>query len=323
MSTYRYIFGPVPSRRFGRSLGVDLTPLKTCSFDCIFCQLGPTPCNTLERREYVPTEAVKAELIRWRDEGGQADYVTLSGSGEPTLHSRFGEVLRFARLELRLPAVLLTNGSLLYLPEVCEAAGHADVAKLSLSAWDEASFRKINRPHADLDFARAVEGMRKFRGQFSGMIWLEVFLIAGLNDSPEDVDFIAALAESIAPDKIQLNTAVRPPAESSVRPVDRETLESLAARFRPRAEVIANFSARPGSAIAVNETAILAMLRRRPCTARQIADVFGMHLNEVAKYTGHLLRENRIQALPRGDETYYKASRAGNPAAIESENKPS
>ena len=323
MTAYRYIFGPVPSRRFGRSLGVDLTPLKTCSFDCIFCQLGPTPRKTLERREYVPTEAVRAELVRWRDEGGHADYVTLSGSGEPTLHSHFGEVLQFAKQELRLPAVLLTNGSLLFLPEVREAACNADVAKLSLSAWDEASFRKINRPHPVLDFNRSVEGMREFRRLFSGKFWLEVFLVAGLNDTPEDIDHIAALAELIAPDKIQLNTAVRPPAESSVRPVDRETMETLAARFRPRAEVIADFSVRPGSAVAVHETGILDMLRRRPCTAQQIADVFGMHLNEVAKYTGHLLRENRIHALPRGGEIYYEASRAGNPAAIESENKSS
>lgn len=323
MSTYRYIFGPVPSRRFGRSLGVDLTPLKTCSFDCIFCQLGPTSRQTLERRAYVPTEAVHAELVRWRDEGGQADVVTLSGSGEPTLHSRFGEVLQFAKQELRLPAILLTNGSLLFLPEVREAAGNADIAKLSLSVWDDASFRQINRPHADLDFARSVAGMREFRRLFSGKIWLEVFLIAGLNDAPENVDRIAALAESIAPDQIQLNTAVRPPAESSVRPVAREALEALAARFRPRAEVIADFTVRPGSVVAVHETGILDMLRRRPCTARQIADVFGLHLNEVAKYTGHLLRENRIQALPRGGEIYYEASRAGYPAATEPENESS
>ncbi len=320
MSAYRYIFGPVPSRRFRRSLGVDLTPLKTCSFDCIFCQLGPTPRTTLERREYVPTEAVQAELVRWREAGGQADYATLSGSGEPTLHSRFGDILLFMKQELRLPAVLLTNGSLLHLPEVREAACHADIAKLSLSAWDDASFRQINRPHTDLNFERCVAGLSEFRGRFSGKIWLEVFLIAGLNDSPENVARIAALAETIGPDKIQLNTAVRPPAESSVRPVDRETLETLAARFRPCAEVIADFTARAGSAVAANETGILDMLQRRPCTARQIADVFGMHLNEVAKYTGHLLRENRIQALPRGGEVYFDASRDRTPASTRREN---
>ena len=154
MTTYRHVFGPVPSRRFGRSLGVDLTPLKTCSFNCVFCQLGPTPRTTLERREYVPVQSVKNEILRWRDAGGTADYATLSGSGEPTLHSGFGEVLRFLKAELPCSAVLLTNGSLLHLPEVRAAAAEADVAKLSLSAWDDDSFRQINRPHPDLDFHR-------------------------------------------------------------------------------------------------------------------------------------------------------------------------
>lgn len=307
MTTYRHVFGPVPSRRFGRSLGVDLTPLKTCSFNCLFCQLGPTPCTTLERREYVPVQSVKDEIRRWRDAGGTADYATLSGSGEPTLHSGFGDVLRFLKAELPCPAVLLTNGSLLYLPEVRAAAAEADVAKLSLSAWDDDSFRQINRPHPDLDFHRSVAGMREFRQAFSGRIWLEVFLIAGLNDAPGQVERIAALAAAIAPDKIHLNTAVRPPAESAVRPVNPERLAELAELFRPRAEVIADFTARPGSGVAVNETAILEMLRRRPCTAQQIADVFGMHLNEVAKYTGHLLKTGQIQAMRRAGETFFAA----------------
>ncbi|NLG36173.1 MAG: radical SAM protein [Lentisphaerae bacterium] len=319
MPDFRHVFGPVPSRRFGRSLGVDLTPMKTCSFDCLFCQLGPTPRTTLERREYVPVRTVKDEILRWRDAGGTADYATLSGSGEPTLHTGFGEVLRFLKTELPCPAVLLTNGSLLQLPEVREAACEADLAKLSLSAWDHDSFLRVNRPHPDLDFNRSLAGMQAFRQSFEGRIWLEVFLIAGINDDPGNVRRIADRAATLGPDKIHLNTAVRPPAQSSVQPVPQDRMESLADEFRPRAEVIADFSPRPGSGVAGNETAILDMLRRRPCTARQIAGVFGMHLNEVAKYTGHLLRTSRIQSLPRGGEIYYEASRAGSPPAPESE----
>jgi wyosine [tRNA(Phe)-imidazoG37] synthetase (radical SAM superfamily) len=314
MPAFRHLFGPVPSRRFQRSLGVDLTPLKTCSFDCIFCQLGPTPHHTIARHEYVPTEVVKEELLRWRDEGGKTDYVTLSGSGEPTLHRRFGEVMEFAKHNLPFPVALLTNGSLLYQPEVRTAACHADVAKLSLSAWDDDSFRHINRPHPDLDFDRSLAGMQEFRKAFSGQIWLEVFLVAGVNDAPERVGRIAALAATIAPDRIHLNTAVRPPAESKVRPVAPNRLEALADLFRPRAEGIAAFAARPGSNVAANQTAILDMLRRRPCTTRQIADAFGLHVNEVAKYIGHLLSRGRIQSLPRGDQIYYEAFRSGESA---------
>ena len=305
MTAYRYVFGPVPSRRFGRSLGIDLTPPKTCSFNCIFCQLGPTPHPTLERQEYVPVQTVKDEILHWRDAGGTADYATLSGSGEPTLHAGFGSILRFLKTELPCPAVLLSNGSLFHLPEVRQAANEADVVKLSLSVWDDASFRRVNRPHPDLDFTRHLADMQTFRKTYLGQIWLEVFLVAGLNDAPEDAARIAALAETIAPDRIHLNTAVRPPADSSVQPVPPERLEALATLFRPHAEVIADFSARPGTAVAANEASILDMLQRRPCTTRQIADVFGMHPNEVAKYTGHLLKTGEIQTLQRGGEIYF------------------
>ena len=311
MPEYRYLFGPVPSRRFGRSLGVDLTPLKTCGFHCLFCQLGPTRHPTLERRDYVPIATVQEEILRWRDGGGQADYATLSGAGEPTLHAGFGEMLQFLKAHLPCPCVLLTNGSLLDRPEVRDAACHADVAKLSLSAWDEASFHAVNRPHPNLNFERMVAGLQAFRHQYMGQIWLEVFLMAGLNDAPEDVARIAALADSIGPNILHLNTAVRPPADSTVQPVNRERMNMLAELFQPRAEVIADFSAAPDSPVAVTETGILDMLRRRPCTARQLAEVFGLHLNEVAKYTGHLVSAGRIQVLPRGDEIYYEASRAG------------
>jgi len=129
MNRYRHLFGPVPSRRLGRSLGVDLTPFKTCTLDCIFCQLGHTTNKTLDRKEYVPVVAVEAELETWIKEGGKADYITLSGSGEPTLHTRFGEVLQFVRDQTAIPTALLSNGTLFWLPEVREAARHADIVK--------------------------------------------------------------------------------------------------------------------------------------------------------------------------------------------------
>lgn len=307
MPVFRHVFGPVPSRRFGRSLGVDLTPLKTCSFDCIFCQLGPTPHTTLERREYVPVPAVKEELLRWRNAGGHADYATLSGSGEPTLHSGFGEILRFMKTELPCPAVLLSNGSLFHLAEVRAAAAGADIVKLSLSAWDGDSFRRVNRPHPDLDFDRHLAGMSAFRKTYSGQIWLEVFLVPGLNSSPENVARIAARAEAIAPDKIHLNTAVRPPAQSTVQPLPAEGMESLVGLFQPRATVIAAYSSRLGGDIQATETQILDMLRRRPCTVRQIAEVFGLHPNEVAKYTGGLLKSRQVQTIRRGDGIFFAA----------------
>jgi wyosine [tRNA(Phe)-imidazoG37] synthetase (radical SAM superfamily) len=304
---YRYLFGPVPSRRFGRSLGVDLTPYKTCCFDCVFCQLGHTTLKTVERKEYVPVDDVLAELERWLSSGAKADYITLSGSGEPTLHSRFGEVLEFVRANTDTPAVLLTNGAMLYLPEVREAAAQANVVKVSLSAWDRASFQWVNRPHGQLQFDQLLEGQKMFREQFEGRLWLEVFLIAGMNSMPEDVRKIATLAEDIGPDRIQLNTAVRPPAEDFVTPLSAKHLSELTHLFRPQAEIIAEFAAGDQKKLQANQDTIHAMLRRRPCTAGQIAAGFDLHLNEVLKYLGILMRAGYIRSERRSDEVYYVA----------------
>jgi len=306
MKKYKYLFGPVPSRRFGLSLGVDLTPFKTCSLDCVFCQLGRTTNRTVERKEYVPTDAVCAELEEWLSTDGQADYITLSGSGEPTLHSRFGDVLEFIRTHTPIPAVLLTNGTLLDQPEVREAASRAHVVKISLSAWDAASYGWINRPHPELSFNRLVEGLKEFRARFKGSLWMEVFLIGGMNSIPNDVKKIAKIAKEISPDRIHLNTAVRPPAHDFVSPLTREELDSLAPLFDPPAEVIAEFKTTLKQNIRTNENSLLDMLRRRPCTSEQIAGAFGLHLNEVAKYVGKLLRTNQIRMIRQNNTVYYQ-----------------
>jgi wyosine [tRNA(Phe)-imidazoG37] synthetase (radical SAM superfamily) len=311
MIKYEHLFGPVPSRRFGRSLGVDLTPYKTCNQDCVFCQLGRTTHKTVHRKEYVPLDAVLEELSDWLKADGEADYITLSGSGEPTLHARFGEVLEFLRSKSGLPAVLLTNGSLFHLTEVREEARHADIVKISLSAWDHSSYVWINRPHQDLRFDQIVEGQKAFRNKFRGKIWMEVFLVGGMNSTPADVARISRLAEQIRPNRIHLNTAVRPPAEEFVAPVSREKLASLTRIFHPAAEVIAEFQAREGEKKHGSLEKIYRMLERRPCTANDIARVFGMHINQVLKYLGKLEQEGRICLKRINHSLYYKACKRG------------
>ena len=306
---YQYLFGPVPSRRFGRSLGVDLTPYKTCSFNCVFCQLGPTSKTTVERKEYVPVKDVLDELDTWIEMDGQADYITLSGSGEPTLHSRFGDVLERVRQKSTIPSALLTNGSMLMFPEVREAAARADVVKVSLSAWNQESLGWVNRPHDSLQFDEIHEGLKAFRSEFKRELWMEVFLVAGMNSTPADVRQIASVAKDIGPDRIQLNTAVRPPAEEFVMPLLAKQLEDLKGLFEPEAEVIAEFTVDSDKEIQVHEEMILAMLKRRPCTAEHIADVFGMHLNEVSKYLGKLVRTQHIYTEHKQEQLYYSATR--------------
>jgi len=308
MKSYKHLFGPVPSRRFGRSLGVDLTPYKTCNFDCIFCQLGRTTKKTIERREYVPLEEVISELDDWIKTSGEADYITLSGSGEPTLHSRFGEVIDFARRNSSIPVVLLSNGALMQNKDVRSAAAHANVVKLSLSAGNPSLFQYINRPHPDLVFDDVVAGIQDFRKVFSGQLWLEVFMLWGVNSTTQDVSKIAEWAQSIRPDRIQLNTAVRPPAEDFVYPMPKEKLEHLVDYFTPKAEVIAEFSSDFSPSTRANEETILAMLQRRPCTIKEISAVLGLHLNEVSKYIGKLERTRQIRVQSINGESYYTAS---------------
>jgi wyosine [tRNA(Phe)-imidazoG37] synthetase (radical SAM superfamily) len=304
---YCHLFGPVPSRRFGRSLGVDLTPYKTCTLDCIFCQLGRTTNKTIDREEYVLIADVLGELKDWLRTNGNADYITLSGSGEPTLNYRFKEVLEFIHANSEIPAVLLSNGTMFHLPEVRAAAACADIVKVSLSAWDQASYGLVNRPHPQMRFDHLIQGQKAFRAQFSGQLWMEVFLVRGINSTPSDVRKIATLAKEIGPNRIQLNTAVRPPSEDFAAALPGECMEALTNLFHPTAEIIAEFNTIHAKSIQANQDTILSMLRRRPCSAKDIADVFHMHLNEVSKYLGKLIRTNQIRSDLKNGALYYSA----------------
>jgi len=307
---YRYLFGPVPSRRLGRSLGVDLTPFKTCSFDCIFCQLGRTTNKTVKRGEYVPVSEVIEELDEWLKTNDSADYITLSGSGEPTLNSQFGRIIEFARNVTTIPVALLTNASLLSDPEVRAQAAQANVVKVSLSAWDQFSFEHINRPHSDIEFKRLIEGQWLFRKEFKGELWMEVFLVWGTNTTTKDVSRIAELVKAIGPDKVQLNTSVRPPCEEFAYAVPEDQMGALAKLFDPPAEIIAEYSSDSSAKVRANEADILDMLKRRPCTLDQICRVFGLHKNEASKYLGKLLRMKKIRHQEKDRNAYYVAVKA-------------
>lgn len=227
----KYLFGPVPSRRYGCSLGVDLSLLKTCTLNCRFCQLGNTNHLTITRTEQPPIENVLSELSQWLKREEPLDYITASGSGEPTLHLHFGDLFRFVRSETSFRSLLLSNGSLFTLPEVRQEAALADVVKISLNAWDQASFEQIVRPHPSLRFDEILNGYCEFRNLFSGRLDLEVFVIPGINDTPEQIDRIATLAQRFSPDDISLNTAVRPTADRTLTVCPREQMIQLATHF--------------------------------------------------------------------------------------------
>ncbi|MBN2685816.1 MAG: radical SAM protein [Pontiellaceae bacterium] len=331
---YQYLFGPVPSRRLGRSLGVDLIPFKRCTQDCVYCQLGETPCTVSARAEYVPMEAVLGELERWKASGGQADHITLAGSGEPTLHVHFGDVFNWVRdnfsTEARrlgaaplcdavssgeaggkthcpsaIQSVLLTNGSLLYLPEVRAAAALADKVKVTLSAWDETSFQQIHRPAQTITFERLVEGERAFREMYSGELSVEVFIVDGMNSQIEQCRKIAEIVRSIQPDRIDINTAVRPPAVSGVQPSSPEHLHQLAALFGDKAAVTASFKQASAAADAVSEEMLLGLIRRHPAGAEQLAQEFGVSLEKLKQTLEQMVSAGQLLVEERGGETYY------------------
>jgi len=300
------VFGPVPSRRLGRSLGIDLVPFKTCTYDCIYCQLGPTTCKTLQRKEWVPLEDVLAELEPKLS--SQPDYITLSGSGEPTLFSRAGELIRRIKAMTSIPVAVLTNGSLLFDKGVRAELLDADLVVPSLDAGNESTFRLVNRPHEDVSFDRMLEGLIAFRGEFRGHYWLEVLLLDGYTTADDELAALAGCVERIRPDRVQLNTVTRPAAEEFAVGVSRRRLLELAGAFDPPAEVIADFrkvSRQAKSAAGRQE--VLDMLRRRPCSVQDLADGLGMHRNEVLKYVAQLSAENRLESTstPRG--RYYRA----------------
>ena len=303
---YKYLFGPVPSRRLGRSLGIDVTPFKRCSFDCVFCQLGCTTHLATEREEFVPFDEVCAELERWLAGDGAADYITFAGSGEPTLYSRLGELIDFIKARTDIPVIVLTNGTLLHQPHVQEETARADIVKVSLSAWDDESFQIINRPAPNLTFEMLLAGERFFRSVFSGQLWLEVFLMEGVNADPKQVQQIAEVVAKVHPDKIHLNTAVRPPAETVAKPVAAEKLKTLCGLFTPHADVIASFDVAPVAVTSeLSVDGLVCLIHRHPSTAAQLATLSGADVAAVQAALAPLVKEGTLQTEARDRDVYY------------------
>ena len=231
------MFGPVKSRRLGRSLGIDVLPPTTCTYDCIYCQAGLTTTKTTRRESYAPPSDVADEVCRILNKGTDVDYVTFSGTGEPTLYSEIGTLIRLLKARTDKPVAVITNGSLLWRPDVQEDLMEADLVMPSLDAGDQKMFARINRPPRDISFEKMVDGIATFRKRFAGELRLEVLLLAGITDTDDEVKKIAGHVARIRPDIVQLNTAVRPAAEKSARAIPRKRLEELASIFGPNTDI--------------------------------------------------------------------------------------
>lgn len=304
-----HIFGPVPSRRLGRSLGLDLVPRKTCTFDCIYCEVGKTTRQTEVRFAY-EAEAILAELAAYLErQAPELDFITLAGSGEPTLNLGLGDILRGIKELTATPVAVLTNGALFYLPEVRRELLAADLVLPSLDAARDQVFRAVNRPLAGYHVQRLIAGLMAFRREYRGPIWLEVLLLKGLNDSEEDLEALRRALRSISLDKVQLNTAVRPGTRGRwLTPLSREEMAVCAGFLGGdlEVEVIAGQgpAGRPGAA--ADDTRILEILARRPMTAGDLAGLLGLSVLKVQERLRRLEQAGRISSSSYQDQQFYR-----------------
>ena len=308
----KYLFGPVNSRRLGISLGIDLVPHKTCSLNCIYCECGATTFLTAELKEYVPVSEVIRELDEFLSQDPDLDVLTFSGSGEPTLHSRIGEIIGYIKKHYpRYPVCVLTNGTLLWKEEVRLALLKADTVVPSLDAVSVKAFKKLNRPAPGLDPAHIVEGLVAFRKEFAGKINLEIFLVPGINDTPEELALIKEAALRIAPDLVQLNRLDRPGAEKGVETFPYEEFLRVTDFLQPlNVEIIG----KPDTSRAANATVheqlqmVRAVLKRRPSTVEDLSLMLGLRPTEVHKLLRHLETEGSLiqREMERG--TFYQIS---------------
>jgi len=292
------------------SLGIDLIPYKTCSYDCIYCELGKTTCKTVDRKEYVLKDLVLGQLEQYLPLLDiPPDYITLSGSGEPTLNSGIGEIIAGIKRITAIPVAVITNGSLLFLDQVKEALVNADLVLPSLDAVRPLTFKCVNRPEDSLTVAAIISGLIDFRKVFPGQIWLEILFCRAVNDDRAAIERMRETIEAVKPDRIQLNTAVRPSTEDFAYPLNGEQLNAIKEVLGTEAEVIANIvPAEKGTHFADNEEKILNLIARRPCTCTHLCKALALHANETLKYLDKLKKEGRVEHTLHHRSVYYRVA---------------
>ncbi len=301
--TRKYVYGPVPSRRLGQSLGIDPIPLKTCNWNCIYCQLGRTQPVVNARKEYISAETILEQAVIALDqyERGEIDWVTFVGSGEPLLHAKLGWMIRKLKTLTDIPIAVITNGTLLYEPEVRRDVAPADAVLPSLDAGTSDLYRKINRPHPEITFERHIDGLIAFGREYKGALWPEVMLIRGLNDTEKALVSIAAILQEIGPDRIHLNMPERPPAEPWVKPTDEEGLMRAIAILGDVASVVhpvaGSFERSSGGSTL---DAIVDIITRHPMREEEVKRTIARWTPETAKETfDDIAASEKIQTIER------------------------
>ncbi len=296
--SYKYLFGPLPSRRLGMSLGVDLVPHKVCNFNCVYCECGETTELVSERQEFVPIYKVLEELKHFFKTGPELDYITFSGSGEPLLNKGLGGVLDFIIKNYPgYKTALLTNSSLLVCESIRAEIRPLDLIVPSLDAVSKSVFAKINRSVGQCDPLAIVEGLVSFRKEFKGQMWLEIFIVPGINDTMQELDLLSKAAERIKPDKVQINMLDRPGTEDWVRPLTPDEVSRILSFFkRIPVEVVSSRDDKRSFSCEQSEKTdlILTLVRRRPSTLSDIAQVINCSENETSAIIDDLVERGLL-----------------------------
>lgn len=311
LKTYKHLFGPVPSRRLGLSLGVDLLLPKTCSLDCVYCESGKTTSLTLNRYEYVSSDQVEIELEDFLSAHPRLDYVTFSGWGEPVLNSGMPRIIRF--IKTRFPQykiALLTNGTLFYMEQVRADVMDIDLIIASLDAVSDDVFQALNRPHSALDSGRIINGLIDLRKEFRNELWLEIFIVPGLNDTDSELRKLSEAAKKIGADKIQINTLDRPGTESWVKPCEKSDFERIQRYFENLEIVKSEASTEKETSCALPDIdfSILQLIRRRPCTFEDMMKSTGQSKSCVEDSLKRLVSEKKIHSEKMMRGNFYRIS---------------
>jgi wyosine [tRNA(Phe)-imidazoG37] synthetase (radical SAM superfamily) len=273
----------------------------------VYCQLGHTPEKTTARKTYIPASQILPQIEKKIASGVRIDYLTFSGSGEPTLNSEIGKLIRKIKTITEIPIAVLTNGTLLQRSEVRKALSAADLIVPSLDAVTQDVFERVNRPHPSLRVEDIISGIKKFRLEFKGLMWIEVLLVKGFNDTVEHLKKLKTVLDDIQPDKIQLNTVVRPPAEALARPLSKTEMERVKAFLGDRCEIIANFKRKTVDlTMKSSEDSMLAMLKRRPMTTADLAASLGLHRDIVIKQLQILIERGKIRPVQHKGHVYFE-----------------
>jgi len=303
----KHLFGPIPSRRLGSILGLDIIPFKTCSFNCIYCELGPTEKTASKRRHYDEPASIVNEVVEFLSANDKRiDYIAFTGSGEPTLNADMGIIADALREKTGIPLALVTNASLFYMDDVRRDAMSFDIVLPSLDSFDEEMFARINRPDRSIDFNEMMDGLRQFSQEFKGSIFLEIMLVKNYNDSDKDILKLRRLLSKLRITKLQINTVIRPPAEENAEPINEEDKRRIKHLLGDIANIETVFHNESRDIEPGEIDDVIALLSRRPCTFATISSSLGIPVEELRQILQKLEKEEKLRVRNFNDEFYYR-----------------